>query len=455
MSSQVDIFFRRSATSEDVRARSRANPERLLFFGYVLVQELIVLGLRTPRYPDSASYTHLSLTGAGLRLPTVPLLYTVFPTDTARIAAQVIIAACCWWFLAAEARRLVVDQRVQLGLRVVLLTLGVLGPVASWNSAILSESTAISLTALLVATWLRYARSPGWATVAAALVVTLLWTLTRQANVGFGLGITVAGVIVFARSRASRALRVAAVTGLVAISAVGLLEVRHNQTLSRNNIASIIQLRVLPDRQWTAWFVAHGMPYSQRLAKYSGLPYHEGPLVPRFTRWLNRDGESTYVRFLLTHPRYTLVDPLPAFSGETASNLHPNTSVYYPLQPNPTPSILSPSVDYARHREVVPTIVEDVLFNQGQFGDVLTLAVAAFALMIFSLRRFGRDRRFVVPLVAVLLAIPEGYVVWLSGPGEIDRLSMVTAVSVRIGLWAMLAVGIDRVLAARAGRRLA
>ena len=54
-------------------------------------------------------------------------------------------------------------------------------------------------------------------------------------------------------------------------------------------------------------------------------------------------------------------------------------------------------------------------------------------------------------------AIPQAYIVWLSGGEatyELDRLSMVTAVSVRIGLWLVLAVAVDRYVSLRAERAL-
>src|SRR5579862_9815512 len=122
-----------------------AQAERYVpFVGYLAVQGFAVIGLVTPRFPDSAGYMQLSFTGQTPRLWTVPLLYAIVPTDGLRVAAQVALAAAAWWFLAATASALVADRRVQIGIRVVLLMLGVVGPVAEWNSTILSDSTAIS-----------------------------------------------------------------------------------------------------------------------------------------------------------------------------------------------------------------------------------------------------------------------------------------------------------------------
>jgi hypothetical protein len=287
------------------------------------------------------------------------------------------------------------------------------------------------------------------------LAVTLLWTLARQPNVLFGLGISLVGIAaaIVGRSQDRRWLRWSVATGLIVISAIGLFEIHHNQAIARTNVGSIIQMRILPDRQWTQWFVAHGMPYPASIAEYRGQPFHYfRQQNPAYFAWIDAHGQSTYVKFVLSHPIYALVDPLPYFSGEEASLHHPNTSVFGGLQPNPTPSILSPTVNYGRHREVLPSVVKNLLFDQGQFGDVLTLAVIAIGLAVFTTRRWGLDNRLLVPAVVVALVVPEGYILWLSGGeavGELDRLSMVTAVSVRIGLWILLAVGVDRWVAAR------
>src|ERR1700731_4457698 len=64
------------------------------------------------------------------------------------IAGRGVWAAGAWWGLASVASSLMGDRRARLGVKVALLILGLCGPIASWNSTFLSESVAISLTAL-------------------------------------------------------------------------------------------------------------------------------------------------------------------------------------------------------------------------------------------------------------------------------------------------------------------
>ena len=383
------------------------------FLGYLLLQAFIVVGLRTPRFPDSRTYTVLSLTGRAQRLPTVPLLYTLFPGDSLRICAQVVLAALSWWLLARIASGIVVHRWVRLGLRLTLLALGLVGPVASWNSTILSESVAISLTALLVAVWLRYARHESWPTAAAALGVTVLWMFTRQSNVV--LGLLIAAIALLALWRRPSNVRVVVAVALVVATAAGIAATERNQSISNTNVATIIQNEVLPNPSWTQWFVNHGMPYSTGLAEDAGRwPATPIQADPEFNAWLTSRGLHTYLEFALEHPVYTFVDPLPYFSGEEASLTKPNHSIFAAsTQPEPTPSFLSPTADDGRHRDVLPTVVQGLLFEQGQIGAVLTLAALAIGLAVVSRRRWGSDRRLWVPALVAASAIPQAYLVWL------------------------------------------
>jgi hypothetical protein len=432
-------------------AEARFDQGPPFFLGYLLLQGLIVFGLLTPEFPDSPSYSHLSLTGADTRLPTVPLLYKLLKTDASRVAGQALLAAICWWVLASVASKMISDRRVRIGLRSVLLMLGVAAPVASWNTVILSESTTISLTALLVAALLHHVKDQRWPTAAAAVAATLAWTFTRQTNVLIGLMLTLAAIVALFVGKEKSRIQASVAAALIVISTLGLLELRHDRTLSNGAIAYIIHDRIVTHPDRIAWFVRHGMPdpHFDPGASSIGRPF---ALNPAWNVWLKSRGERTYLRFVATHPGYTVIGPLPFLSGEKASLYHANHAIFASLQPDPTPSILSPDANYGRHRDVLPSVVQQFLFNQGEIGELLLLAGLGGALAWIGWRRFGRDRRLLVPALVALSAIPQAYVVWLSGgeaTHELDRLSITTAVSVRIGLWVLLAVAADRLLASR------
>jgi hypothetical protein len=410
------------------------------------VHAFIVVGLSTPRFPTSAEYMHLDFTGRAIRLWTVPLFYKLLPNDPLRIAGQVVLAAVSWWVLASVASSMMRDRRVQTGIQLVILALGVAGPIAGWNSAILSESATISLTALLVAAWLRYVQRPGTATASWAIIATIAWTFTRQDHVVIGALITAVVLVSAARKRSALQLSLAA--ALVVVSAFGFVTASRSKELTRFNLAAIVAWRVLPNPSYTSWFIDHGMPDTPAIQSFSGafVPERLGDDAD-FGPWATAKGERTYVEFLISHPRYTLLDPLPYFSGEEPSlvKLAPPRDA---LSPNPTPSFLSPTADWGRHREVLPRVVQDLLFEQGQIGDVLLLGGVAIALAVVAWGRHGWDRRLLVPVVVLATVVPHVFVVWLGSATELDRHALIIAVSLRIALWLIAACAVDALLLA-------
>ena len=414
--------------------------------GYLALQAFAVAGLVTPRFVDSQGYLHLSFTGTADRLFTVPLLYTLLPTDPLRVAGQVLLATVAWWVLASTAASFVFHRWLRLGLRLVLLALGLTGPIISWNSTILSESAAISLTALLIAAWLAYVRSPSRPLAAIGVLVTLLWTFVRQDQVILCALIAAVAVVIAIRHRRPRT-NIAVAVLLVAISVLGFVSSDRNHSAIDVSIADIVQGRILTNPSYLAWFQAHGMPYTSTMAKAAG-GYPATPLLhdPTFDPWLIDHGEATYIEFVLAHPRYALWEPLADVGGEPSSLSTQTTSPTPTLQPEPTPSLLSPTVAYGRHRQVLPTVIEIFLFEQGQIGDLVVLITATGAVMFVLWRRRALSRIDVVPGIVVLSAVPQFYAVWLGDLLELDRHAMVLAVSFRIGLWTLLAFGLDRLL---------
>lgn len=428
----------------------------MLFLVYLLLQVLAVVAISPVRWPDSISYDQLSLTGADLRLPTVPLLYWILSSDALRVWAQVLLAAIAWWALATTAAALIRDRWVRIGLRLVLLGLGLVSAIVNWNTTILSESIAISLTALLVAALIRFRERLDVGTAALLLVVLLFWTFARQPHVLMCALIALAFVIATLRSRSHRSVCALVAVGAIAISLAGAVELHRNQTISRRNTGAVLQMTILPNEAWTRWFIGQGMPYSPEIARYAGVRFsyqkHDRTYA-EWVAWINAHGTSTYATFMLTHLGYTLVKPLPFFLGETPSDTRPSGGA---LQPNATPSMLSPIVAYGRSRFVLPSVVDQTLFDQGKVGVLVLLTLGSVALVVVGWRRTGPDRRLLVPVLVALSAIPQGYLTWLAGGdavGELDRLSMIAAVCARIGLWITFAVALDAVLGSRAAAK--
>ena len=232
---------------------------------------------------------------------------------------------------------------------------------------------------------------------------------------------------------------------LVVVSALGFVTASRNHSLAKVNVTAIIARRVLPNPSYTSWFVSHGMPDTPAIQSHvNGVPEELGT-DPDFAKWVDAHGEHTYVQFLVTHPGYTLGHPLPFISGEQPSLFVPAGT---PVSPDPTPSFVSPNANWARHREVLPRFLQDLLFTPGQSADVISLAVVAIGLAVVAHRRKVADRRLLVPFVVFATVVPHVYLVWLTSATELNRHALIIAVSLRIALWLIAAFALDALLVA-------
>ena len=162
---------------------------------FALLRFWATLGGAPIRYPDSDSYYQLNFLGHDLRLWTVPLIYKPLFSDEARVVVQILLGIVCWSALAlAVSRSLKTALVARLG-AVLILLIGLCVQVVAWDQIILSESIALSLTALLIASLLclRLRRSTG--SLIGFVVVLTLWIFTRQLQAAVYIPIAVVGII--------------------------------------------------------------------------------------------------------------------------------------------------------------------------------------------------------------------------------------------------------------------
>ncbi|MEY2402598.1 MAG: hypothetical protein QOD38_149 [Acidimicrobiaceae bacterium] len=401
---------------------------------------LRMLALRTTPllYFDSRDYLHLELWG-GRRPFTVPLLFWLVPSDSLRVVEQAAISVFAWTALALVVAAGLEDRRVRLGSVVALLALGSTTQVTNWDTTILSDSIAISLTVLLVAAWIAVYRSPSRWSVAGVLAVTLLWTFTRELHVYVTALVALVVVGAVAVKRASALWWVTAAS-LLFVATLGFFESRANEETSKQNLAGVIGARILPNQDARAWFIDAGMPPMPQLADGRAHPDNELLAIPEFDRWAN-EGWPVYARYLVTHPTVAIDGPFrelleerPAYSDKSAGK----------------EVLLSPADAYGRARPVLPGPVEDVLFAPARTGALLTLAVGTLAAALVVHARLGRDRRRHVPIALVGAALLYVGLSWHGSVFEPGRHAMPAAVAIRIGLIALLGVVIDRIAVASA-----
>ncbi len=397
-----------------------------------------VAGLRAYVYVDSGEYDRLDFTGHGRRPWGTPFLYGLVPGGPNRIVvAQALLGAVCWGVLALSAAAWFRTNAFRIGVSVTLLALGATTSITNWDAAKLSESLALSLTALVVAAWLNLVRRPVRATALLVVLATFPWMFVRQSLMptAWMIVLVSAGAAILVWRRGGPAKLLAALSlSLLMLAALASFSYARNQEVVRENLTVIVANRVASDPTRLAWFQAHGMP-----TPASG---DLGPDALRsdsaFAHWVGHVGRSTYARYLLTHPWYSATEPLSDLAGVRRS---------YGDEPAPQSTMLSPADAYGSSRAVIPELVEQALFDPGGTGAMISGIGLAVAWTVARWDR--RQRRWIVPLAMIAISFLSLIVAWHGATPELGRLAIVGAVVLRFGLFLQLAALAEQEFLAR------
>lgn len=292
---------------------------RTVSLAYVTVRLAAVIGTSPVRFNDSAGYMQVRFLHPTMRTWPVPLAYSLLHTDRNRVIAQALFGCAAWILFAFVAGR---GTRFPALLRLAILTVGLAPQVIRFDSAILSESFAVSTAVLLLATLIGAARSRSWRVPAACVWVLFVFIRPENLFVGVLAGSLLVVFLTLRRRIPSVAMLLVLLAGLGAFQ-----QLRSITTVRNLNMYTVLASRVMTDSSRYAWFVEHGMPnipgiryvegydYAQlvpaELRSYLGIPVDQD--VPsiviaggmELARWVRSDAWSTYARRLATHPKET------------------------------------------------------------------------------------------------------------------------------------------------------
>lgn len=410
-----------------------------VLLGSGLLHLLAVLGQQAFVYVDSVDYETLDFTGGSRRPWVTPLLYHLVDDHSLRIAFQGGISALCWGYLALQVARCAVDVRVQWALLLSVLTLSLTTTVTNWDTAMLSESLALSFTALVLGAVLRFVAEPRGRTTAVLLVAWVLWIWTRQNHLVISILATGAVALVVAvrlarRSGVARPLAVA-VGGIALVTALAGTTYGNNTEILHFNLAMVIGGRVLPDAERTHWYLDHGMPLADGAVIGQGRGPQDLLNDPQFERWVAEDGVRTYAQDLLAHPWRTATEPLDDLVGDRPP---------FGETGRPDEVLLAGPDSYGIGREVLPGQLEDLVFQPGNAGLVVLLFVVVVGWTLAEWRARGFDRRWGMPLLVLAVQVPALWAVYYASTAELGRLALPSALIVRIVLFLQLGLLVDR-----------
>jgi hypothetical protein len=398
----------------------------ILALGYVVLRVFAARGAGAGIYPDSSAYQRI----ASLPFPSsaffrgtkpwgAPLLYKMLPGETAIAAplAQLGISIVAWLVLAVAVSRCLSDRRMREVSFAAVLLFSLSSSIGLWDADLLSESLSLSLLALLVAALLTLARRPTLLLGLAAVAAATLWAGTRDTNAYAVLLLApLAGAAIWRDGRIRLAVVVAG-----AFVAAGGTAIAASASTARSELllVDVVDERVLDEPAARAFFVERGLPVRPNLrrtlfARRSVLTrYEQDPELAKVREWLTRHGGPTYVAYLLEHPQASLVTPL----RKLPSILSPNGLDGY-TAPGYEP-ILPRRFDPGRR----PGGTALLLLG------VLALGTAAVA----ALRRRAA-RTWLVPIVLLLISVPQALLVWNGEPIEIGRHGLLVGQTARLAL---------------------
>ncbi len=404
------------------------NP-RLVMLGvvYVGLRLLLAASHRAGINPDSADY----LSGLTLRSrpPVVPFVYWMLGENTMRIAVvQGLVGGVSWLALAAAVQRTMrsrVAKAVVVGL---VLIIGLTDVVCRWDSAMLTESFAISFGALFLAAlvWMRErpASRAGW-----VLGVAALWALTREANAIYLVGL---GIVWLALAPQLRAPRYWA--ALVTVSGIVALALTWGSAPGDASMHNVTGARVLMDPSMTTFFEDHGMPVSalRMRGQYSNHhdptdPFRTAPDLSDYRDWAHQRGRTTYLAYMLFHPAWTVSEPLKSVEAWSGPLKSPPPTVYGSPQ----------------YKALLPAGVQRLLFPDRLLVVMGELGVVGVLLAVAWTRRASRQLPVGLPLAVAGLAVAQMLLAWHADTIETGRHALIGVIQLRLAMAMLVAVTVD------------
>ena len=403
--------------------------------GYLLIVLifLVVRGLAfswSPirRLPDTRWFEELDLLARGYhRFPTVPLLYRVVGSDHFRTVAQFTLAAVCWSILAAVIAATMRTSRLRVWAFAAILLFGSSVQIVVWDRNLLAESVGFSLAAAAMASWILLLARPSVGSATAVCVSMLFFSFVRETFAALTM-LLVPVLLISLVFRQARRYRVAVLVVLLLISTASLAILLRKDVRWQFAMENVITKRILTDPERLATFRDAGMPVTPQLmalaggwASSDGWRLHQSEEFRGFRQWLVSDFPRAYRKYLLEHPKWTLLAPL-----------------------KDRESLLSPAPFYCYEGQVsiLPLWLTGIVYPDSPFFLLACLcAVTAFAIFVFA--RPGAPRTWIVP-IALLASTPiHALIVWHGDAMEVGRHAVALAGNLRLAILVLLLFAAD------------
>jgi hypothetical protein len=404
----------------------------LSYAGYIWLRVQHILRIKAPReFYDTTEFfeiASLPLTSIGfwsaIKPPTFPLLLKLCGMNAeCVVSAQLLISILAWGTLALVVAVLLQSFWLKPVGFILILAFSLVQNVILWDALIISESSAISLVVLWLATslWLLEKWQPY--RLVLLLLSSVLVVFVRDTLAYFlllaGVGLLI--LLIFTQQR-KRAFAVSSFF-LALFLLVNMLSTAGMRWYTP--FLMTMGLRILPNPEYVTYFEARGMPVSDVLMERAGKPIQDdnfailySPGLVVFRQWVRDYGRSEFIRFLWFFKADTLQNPL------RDADLVFNPDVYY----------------YAAtgFRPILRDVRLNELLYPTRFGLLASFLANFLAIALLYPAFHFRNTLLMIPLMLILFSYPQAVLIWNADGYEIARHSISHVIMLRLGFWVLL-----------------
>jgi hypothetical protein len=261
---------------------------------------------------DTYSYFEFELWG-NLRLYTVPTIYILLRETFLILFFQIALSAAAWSLLTKSVVSLfALTGGKRLISCSILFTLASTTPVFVNDFFLMSESLSLSFTLLLVAFSLNFLMNPSSRGMWFLVLFYSVWIYAKQAHVLISVPslLLLVALITWQGQSIKKKKQALAICILIVITILAISQVRSTNQISNWNLFAVLAMRIVKNPLWMDHFFSKGLPTDFILLDSDGvLDIGKSLSVANTSNWLDTNGLSTYLDFLLSNPSYTLFAP--------------------------------------------------------------------------------------------------------------------------------------------------
>ena len=230
---------------------------------------------------------------------------------------QTVISIICWVLCAVLTASSLNGTFTKALSTFLILFCGFVPQIADWDSILSTESLSISLFVLTFGLLLkvipdgREEKTGNWLAGCALVIVSFFWIFTRDTNAYFiiitAVMLIITGIVFWVRRRRQRIS--ALLCGFILL---GLFFFHQGTFLQSDRwivpMLNNITTNIFPYEERVAFFEENGMPTDDDLAATTGSAEYNDLLEnEKFMHWVRRFGMSTYQKFLLSMPLWSVL----------------------------------------------------------------------------------------------------------------------------------------------------